>query len=102
MKIKLSWMQIIGISTVIIILIISSRLIDYWKSGGPGIAYWLGVIITSCLVLGVGILIIIRTVRQKRPRLLHLIGGIVVTTLGVLILLNTLRLIYIGCTAPAC
>jgi hypothetical protein len=97
---RCSLLKLLFVAATVALLFAGIGFRVYWKSGGPDTAYWLGEITMSCFGVFAGIMTMLRTINKKQ---IHtFLFGAVVALLGVLLFLNTIRLINTGCPPLGC
>jgi hypothetical protein len=97
---KFFWVKPVVIVAIVVLLFIAFWLINYWKSGGPDVAFWVGNIMLNWLSVCIGVIMMVQTRGRKQVPLFLL--GAIVTLMGILLFLNTIRFLSMDCPAPGC
>lgn len=97
---KPSWIILILTGAAVVLLLVGILLRASWDPRGPDLAYWLSNMAISWSGVFAGILIMIRTRNRKQIPLFLL--GMVLTLIGSLIFLNTIRFMSMGCKPMGC
>jgi hypothetical protein len=83
-------------------LLLVSGLRVYWQHDGPSLAYWASEIILGSLGVTWGVILLTRVKNLNGKSVSRLTGGLILLLIGLVIVINTIRFINMGCAAPGC
>ncbi len=83
-------------------LLLPSVLRVYWQRGGPNLAYWVSEIILGGLGIFWGVILLIRVKNTNKKSISKLLGGLIILLVGIIVIINAIRFINLGCVAPGC